>query len=306
MRKLFGLLALVCLVSGLSAQNDVHYTMFMFNKLSINPAYAGSRDVMTFTGHYRNQWQGITGAPRTFSFNMHTPFFKKRCGLGLSVVADKIGMVNTYDITGAYAYRMNFGDGKVLSVGVDGQMQYGRVDWSLADPVDLEDGLLPEMSSSKLNPNFGMGVYYNTEKYYVGFSIPKVLKTTIYDDDPIGNVGLNSLRSYYFMGGLMMRLNKNIRFQPGALVTINPNTPFEIDLNTNFVFMDRLLLGASYRLQDSFGAIVQFQVSPQLRIALAGDYTLTELRDYSPGSWEIMIEYSMNYEGGKLNNLRYF
>lgn len=306
MRKLLGLLVLVFLLSDLSAQNDVHYTMFMFNKLSINPAYAGSREVMTFTGHYRNQWQGISGAPKTFSFNMHTPFFQKRCGLGLSVIADKIGMVDSYDITGAYSYRLAFDEGKVLSLGFSGQMQYGRIDWSLADPLDVQDDALSDAPSSKLNPNFGVGIYYRTEKYYMGLSIPKILKTTIYDDYPIGDIGFNSLRSYYLMGGLMMRLNKNIRFQPGVLVTINPNSPFETDFNANFVLMDRLLLGASYRLQDSFGAIVQFQVSSQLKIALSGDYTLTELRDYSPGSWEIMIEYAMNYEGGRLNNLRYF
>jgi len=307
MKKLFYSMIFVLLVGSLYAQNDPHYSMFMFNKLAINPAYAGSKDALTFIGHYRNQWQGIDGAPKTFTFAAHTPLFKKRVGAGLSVVSDKIGIYNITYFDMSYSYRIKVTDEATLSIGIQGQLDYTRVDWNKLDPLDAGDGMIQVNPTSKLNPNFGLGVYYSHPKYYLGASAPRVLKTSIYDtQDASAIVSVNSLRSYYLMGGLITRLNKNVKFQPGVLVTKNDNAPFEFDLNASFVFMDALWIGASYRLQDSFDAIVQYQFSKQLKAALAVDMTLSELRHYSPGSFEVMLEYIFLYDGARYNNIRYF
>jgi len=307
MKKTLFALIFVLATTGVYAQYDVHYTMFMFNKLSINPAYAGNREVLTLRGHYRNQWQGISGAPQTFTFSMDTPFFKKRAGLGLSVIADKIGMMNTYFTNISYAYRMKLDNDNILSVGIDGQLEYGRINWAEADPFDQGDGHIPVAPTTKLNPNFGIGVYLSNPNYYVGLSIPRIFRTSVFDDEPLGDVvSLNSVRSYYLMAGLIKRLNKNIVFQPGVLMTYNPNSPFELDINASLVFFDRLWVGLSYRLEDSFDAVVQFQINNQLKVALAADMTLTELKEYSPGSFEIMLEYTFVKEALKLNNIRYF
>jgi len=306
MKKLFFSCMLMWFFFQSQAQYDTHYTMFMFNKLAINPAYAGSKEVLTFGAHYRNQWQGTDGAPMTFTFWGHTPFFKKRGGLGLSVVADKIGIVNSYNVAGSYAYRMQISKDKTLSIGLQGQVEYGRLDWTQNDPLDTGDGLLPTVNATKINPNFGMGIYYQSKKWYVGASIPRLLKTSVYDEDGMSSASINALRSYYLMGGVILRLNQNLNFQPGALISFNPSAPFELDLNASLVFYDRLWLGLSYRLEDSMNGIVQFQITDQLKAALALDLTLTELRNYSPGSFEVMLQYTMVRTGRRINNIRYF
>lgn len=307
MKKIWYLSAILIWFAGtIHAQHDVHYSMFMFNKLAINPAYAGSKEVLTFAGHYRNQWQGITGAPQTFTLTGHMPLFKKRTGLGLSIIADKIGIVNTYYTDLSYAYRVRLDKHTVLSIGVSGQLQYGRIDWQKSDPLDVGDNFVPSVRSNKLNPNFGMGAYFKAKNYYLGLSIPRVLKITIYDDNPVDYVGFNAFRSSYLMGGFIARLNKNVKLQPGVLITYNPSTPFEMDLNASLVFMDRFWVGLSYRLEDSIDAIFQFQLNEQMKAAVALDFTLSELNNYSPGSFELMLEYCMIRSGARLNNIRFF
>ncbi len=306
MKKLLIAIAVLFFVVDVQAQSDPHYSMFMFNRLSINPAYAGGNEVLTFTGHYRNQWQGINGAPKTYTFAAHSPFFNKRCGLGLSVVADKIGMVNTMLVDLSYAYRIKLNNESTLSIGVQGQIDYGRIDWNMADPLDQGDDMLPMSETSKVNPNFGLGVYYANPSYYLGVSIPRVLKTSIYDDEAADYVGINALRSYYLMGGLMMRVSKNVEFHPAALITVNPKSPFEADLNASFIFMKTLWVGASYRLGDSFDFILQYQLNQQLKAAVGVDVTVTELSNYSPGSFELMLEYVFLHNGSRLKNIRYF
>jgi len=302
------LILMVMLVAGsVFSQGDPHYSMYMFNKLAINPAYAGSRDALTLTGHYRNQWEGIDGAPKTFTFAGHAPFFKNRVGVGLSLISDKIGMVNTTYVDMSYAYRIKVSDEAKLAIGLQGQLDFGRIDWSKADPLDGGDQRFSEGRETRLNPNFGLGVYYQHEKYYIGASVPRILKTSIYDKDARSqSVSINSLRSYYLMGGFVSRVGENVKFQPGALVSINPNAPFEFDLNASFVFMDALWVGASYRLGDSFDFILQYRFNQQLKAAIAADLTLTELNNYSPGSFELMLEYTLQFDGAKYNNIRYF
>lgn len=294
-------------VGSMFGQGDPHYSLFMFNKLAINPAYAGSRDALTLTGHYRNQWQGVDGAPKTFTLAGHAPFFKNKVGVGLSLISDKIGMVNTTYVDMSYAYRIKINDESTLAIGLQGQLDFGRIDWAKADPLDVGDNRFLEGRETRINPNFGLGAYYQHEKYYVGVSVPRVLKTSIYDQDERASVlRINSLRSYYLMGGLVTRVSENVKFQPGALINFNPNAPFELDLNASFVLMDALWLGGSYRLGDSFDFIVQYQFNQQVKAAVAADLTLSELNNYSPGSFELMLEYTLKSDGARYNNIRYF
>ena len=306
MKKLLSVVFSLFMVAACYGQYDIHYSLYMFNKLAINPAYAGSKEAMTLSGHYRNQWEGISGAPETFTVSAHTPFFKKRSGLGLNILADKIGIVQSYNIGLSYAYRIPIKKGTTLSIGLDGQFEYARLDWNEVDPLDSQDDFIPAAQTNKFNPNFGMGLYYNAPKFFVGFSMPRILKTTIFDDNPIQEAGINNLRSYYLMSGFIFKVAKNVNFQPGFLMTYNRRTPFELDLNASFVFMDRLWLGASYRLEDSFDLLAQFQLTDQLKAALAVDFTLSELNNYSPGSFELMLEYIFIRTGERLNNIRYF
>ena len=304
MRKYILLLTLIASSSMIFGQGDAHYTQFMHNKLAINPAYAGSKEVMSFTALYRNQWAGIDGAPTTYTLNAHTPFFNNRCGGGLSIIGDRHGFYQTINVGLDYAYRMPMGNGSTLSLGLSGQMEYGKVDFTMIDPAHQDDEDIPMNDEVKLSPNFGLGAYYSHPKFYLGFSVPNIMKTTLYND--ASTINLNQVRTYHIMAGYMTRLSNSIQFKPAMLISYNPSAPIEVDLNASFLILDQVWVGASYRLGDSVDAMFQYQFNSQLRAGVAVDITTSELSQYSPGSFEVMLEYSLDYEGKGMNHLRFF
>ncbi len=306
MRKFISTLLFSICVTTMWAQYDVHHTQFMHNKLAINPAYAGDREVFAMTAIYRNQWFGIDGAPKTFTLHAHTPFMNKRNGIGLSIINDQIGMLNTTYAGVSYAYRMPVSEEATLNIGVQGRLEHARIDWSKSDPLDQDDNTIPVTEKSKTNPNFGVGVFLSHEHYYIGLSVPTILKSTVYDDNPITGVSLRSQRSYYLMGGIVKRLSHSVKFAPSVLFSYNPNAPFEMNFNANFIFLEKFWLGASYRLGDSVDALAMFQINDQFRIGAAYDYTLTKLQEFSPGSIELLVDYNFSFKGKRLNNIRFF
>lgn len=300
------LIIVVGTIWSVNGQSDPHYTQFMHNKMAINPAYAGSKEVLTFTSLYRNQWSGVTGAPTTFALNAHAPFFSNRCGAGISLVGDQHGFFKSYNIGLNYSYRIPMKNGATFSIGLSGQIEYGQIDFTMIDPADMNDEDIPTSETSRINPNVGLGFYYSHPQYYVGLSVPSFMRTAVYSNDPDGGVNLNQLRTYHLMGGFMTRINHAVQFKPALLVTYNPSTPIEVDVNASFLFMDKIWVGASYRLGDSFDAMIQYQFNPQIRAGVAVDLTTSELSQYSPGSFEVMLEYGLNFEGKGMNHLRYF
>jgi len=306
MKKITALLAFCLSVLVLNAQDDPHYTHYMFNQLVINPAYAGSKDALHLMALYRNQWQGIDGAPKTINIHAHRPFFNGKAGIGLSLVSDQIGLANTTFFDGSYAYRFRVSDKGKLAFGIRGRLEYTRIDWTQGDPLVAIDSKIPGTSVTKLSPNFGAGLYYSDEKFYLGFSAPVLLKTTVYTDDPLANTSIRSLRSYYLIGGLLMQLNKNVKFRPSLMFTYNPTAPLDMNINASFIFLDALWLGAGYRLGDAIDAMIGYQFSPQWRAHFSVDFTTSKLRDKTYGSYEVMVEYTLQYDGKRLNNIRYF
>ena len=310
MKHFFFTLILAISAFQLSAQNDVQYTHFLFNKLAYNSAYAGSAGVPTVTALYRNQWLTLDGAPTTATINFHAPFFKGRSGLGLNLTADRVGMLRTNSVEASYAYRFGISEGKgKLSLGINGRLEQGKMDWNAANPLDIGDGTIPTAEDPSVTPNFGFGIYYEQSNFYLGFSLPQILKTAIYRDfDVVGTAG--DFRTYYVMTGYLAQLSKSIKLQPGAMISFNAETPFELDLNANLIFMDVFWVGANYRLGDSFSALVQYQFTPEFRIGTAFDFTMTELNTYSNGSIEIMLSYVFNKKTSKeaeqINHLRFF
>ena len=286
----------------LQAQNATRYSLYSFNKIVINPAFAGGEEVAIFSGHYRNQWTGLKSAPKTFTFSAHAPFFEHKVGAGLSVVADKIGILNVYNTELSYAYRVKTGDEQTLSIGISGQIQYCRIARKKTNPLGQGDVEISEMSKDKLQSNLGFGIYYQTKKYYLGASIPRLFRTTAYDEYK----GLRKLKSYYAMAGSEHGINANVSFQPSFLLSYIPNAPFEMDVSMNFTFYKRLMMGVSYRLQNSINSMIQYKVSEQVKIAAAIDIGISDLRQDTPGSFEVMMEYRMIKTSGSTPNIRYF
>ena len=306
MKKAFALFMVLVMYTAVAfGQHDAQFSMFYFNKLNYNPAYAGSKEVLTASAIYRHQWAGLDGAPRTLIANAHAPFMKKRGGLGVSLVADKIGDVTTSMIDISYAYRMRISETSTLSFGLKGRVENSKTDLYQAKVLDEGDELLPTNAVSALKPNFGMGMYYTTSKYYVGVSVPSLLKTALYaNDEPNGPY--RAQRSAYFMAGSIHRLSNNIFFKPAVLLSYNPAAPFEMDINMSFFLMDALWLGATYRLGDAVNGVVQYQFTPQIKAGLAVDMTLSDLQQYTGGGFEMMMEYSFSYEDENFRHPRFF
>lgn len=298
-------MVLVMYVSVVSGQHDAQFSMFYFNKLNYNPAYAGAKEVLTTSAIYRHQWAGLEGAPRSLIATAHAPFMKKRGGLGVSILADKIGDVNTTMFDVSYAYRLRLSETGTLSFGLKGRVENSKTNLYQAKVLDQGDELLPSNAISTLKPNFGFGMYYTNSKFYAGVSVPSLLKSALYaQGEPNGPY--RAQRSAYLMAGSIHKLSDNIFFKPAVLLTYNPAAPFEVDINTSFFLMDALWLGATYRLGDSINGVVQYQFNSQIKAGLAVDMTMSELQQYTGGGFEMMLEYSFFYEDDNLRHLRFF
>ncbi len=299
---IFTIAILYCV--GLSAQAEVQYSQFIFNKLAFNPGYAGSKEALTLGAIYRHQWQGINGAPRTFSAYAHAPFGDGKSGAALAVTSDRIGLVNNSYIDLSYSYRIKVGDEGKLSLGLQTRFEYSQVDWLKTQLVTPDDNTIMGAEPGRTGVNFGAGAYYSTPNFYVGVSAPQLFRNNLYTEDNIQSAAV--LQSYYLMGGVIAKVSENVLFKPAMMISYSPNAPFELDLNASFLFMNAFWLGATYRLGDSMDAVVQFQLSKQLKLGIATDFTLTELKDYTDGSFEVNLEYIFIEEVEGVNNIRWF
>lgn len=294
------------LIGILQAQHNPNKTMFVFNKLQLNPGYAGSKNAMTVGAHYRHQWQGVLGAPRTLSAFAHTPIAGNRSGVGLSLTADEIGIFNTLYTNLAYAYKISFKNDTRLSVGFNALFEMSRFDWSKAELIDQIDATIPFDQTSASSVNFGLGLYYEGKDFFVGASLPTLLRNSITSDLYNNFSQLSHLQTYYFMGGYVFHLNNNISIKPSILISYLPNAPFEADLNLSVLFLDSFWIGASYRLEEAASLFIQVPVTKQLKVALGADYTLSDINQFTKGSFEVMLEYTLGYDTDKVNNIRFF
>jgi len=280
--------------------------MFVFNKLQYNPGYAGAKEALNAGVHYRHQWQGVGGAPRTITAFAHTPFAAGRSGIGLSIISDEVGMLQTTIGKLDYAYRIGFKNNSKLSLGFNIQFDNTRLDWSKATLVDNVDTIIPFGTPAVNAFNFGIGLYYASDKFFVGASIPSFMRTAITSDAFSGLGNYSEFRPNYLMGGLIIPLNNTLKIRPSLLVSYIKNAPMEVDFNLSVLFMDKFWIGASYRLDESIDAFVQFPLTKQIRLAVGVDYATTALNQFTKGSGEIMIEYLFQRDGEKVNNIRFF
>ncbi len=286
--KLIGCFAIVFATQIKSghAQQDPQYTQYMYNTMSVNPAYAGQRDVLSLTGLYRSQWVGIPGAPETQTFGIHSPLRNEKIGLGLSVVNDKIGPADELYVNANFSYTimMNESDLK-LSFGIKGGFHYLRTDWSKGKFKNPD--VLYKDNISQYSPTVGAGLYLHNEKWYVGLSVPSFLTTKHYRSNEYA-VGKERLH-YYLIGGYVFDLSDNLKFKPSALGKAVAGSPVTVDLSANFLIYDKLTLGAAYRWNDAVSGLLGFQISKDLFIGYAYDYSTTDLQDYNDGSHEIIL-----------------
>ena len=300
-RILFFVLMLSGVVSH--AQQDAQFTQYMYNTININPAYAGSRGVMSIFGLHRTQWVGLDGAPTTNTASIHTPINESNVGVGLSFVNDKIGPTNENNISVDVSYTIKTSESYKLSFGIKGSANLFSLDRDKLNPLDPADDHLQQVDS-KFSPNIGAGVYYHGDKFYAGLSVPNFIKTTNYSDN---DFSINEQEiTYYFITGYVFDVSPSLKFKPALLTKLIQGAPLQVDVSGNFLIMDRFVLGAAYRWSAAVSGMVGFQVTDGLFLGYGYDMETTELRNYNSGSHEIFLRYELFNNFDRITTPRFF
>ncbi len=285
-----------------NAQQDPQYTDYMFNPLTVNSAYAGSRGHLAINALHRTQWVGIDGAPTTQSLSIDTPM-GKNVGLGLAIINDKLGPSDEFYVDANFSYTIKLNEDRKLSFGLKGGGRFLNIDWSKGNSQNPEN-VFQENINSKFLPTFGAGVYLHDDDSYIGLSIPNFLTDQIYDQ-VTNSVGAERLH-FFLIAGKVFDLSETVKFKPAFLGKFVTGAPVIFDLSANFMFNDALRLGVAYRWDDSISGLIGFQVSTKLMIGYAYDYTTTELQDFNSGTHEIMLRYELRTKEKQLKSPRFF
>jgi len=320
--KTLAALLLLTLVVGsnkVQAQQDKMFSQYMFNTMALNPAYAGSRDVLSATALYRSQWVGIEGAPRTATFTADMPLKSERVGVGLQLYNDQIGVFNETGAFASYAYKFRVGQKSTISLGLQGGAVNYNIQLSRVQAAPTGTGQADPAFANDLNewlPNFGTGIYISNDRSYFGVSVPRLLKQNLtrYVDNTVARA--TERRHVYTMGGFVIGLSPTVKLKPSFLAKYVDGAPIGLDVNMNLWFNDRVAIGTSFRKNDynSWGnysndavvALLELQLSDQFRLGYAYDRTLSRLQGYGPNSHEIMLRYEFGFGKSKILTPRYF
>lgn len=320
-----------CLVAAAAAQQDAMFTKYMFNSLSYNPAYAGSKDFMSIGVLHRSQWVGIDGAPTSQTATIHTPLANERVGVGFALSNDAIGPTNTVNVNFAYAYRIPVSDGLRLSIGLQGGVENWRADWTKLNLAVIGDDAF-NATPNRWLPNFGAGLFLFGERFYAGFSSPHLIEYDLrQNENPDIEIYARRYRHYFASAGAAFPVRgDDIIFKPSLLVknvglfsslrkeeiSKTIGAPTEIDIDASLLFYNKFWVGASFRTaieafddRSSFdSADVWFSVNMDngLRLGASYDYPLTALNKATSGGFEIMLGYELNFLTKRMVTPRYF
>lgn len=314
MKRIFYLFLLIIFSwTAADAQQESHYTHFMYTKQLLNPGYVGSKGMPSFLGLYRKQWIGFDGAPESQLLTFNAPFFDPRVGFGLAVAHQQTGDTEEYVGNMAYSYNLINGDDLNVRFGVMGTLKHLRLDFFRNDAVILNQGdqSLDLISSEfpRTLGNVGAGIYVNAKGAYLGFSVPNLLTKTIgvsTSQDP----ALEKPHFYGMAGAIIPIPESKFSIYPNVLFKYVENAPYSLDLNVSAIYNNIFTFGASYRHgdtnSDSVDFLAHFQATPQFGVGLAYDLPISEIRDYNSGSVELMLSYNLSKKNPDLTNPRFF
>ena len=280
---------------GVEGQLEPLSNQYLLNTLTINPAYAGSRDALSLSMYHRNQWTGFNGAPKTSTLAMHAPLRNEKVGLGLLAMNDRRGISGHSVIMGNFAYRIMMNDG-ILSFGLGSGLSIFKNNWEELVAIDQEDDLLSGNSSPYLQLNFSLGVYYSNERLFLGLSLPMFLSHNF--NAVSGNFEMvNDYQEYnYFMhGGYLFTLSPNWKLLPSSMIRYHPSSTIQVDLNSFVIFHDKFWLGISYRSNKSIVGHILYQVNNQFAAGYSYEMGFGKIGGYMGGSHEITLRYDFRY-----------
>ncbi len=301
--KLLILPVIFFISANLQAQQDSQYTQYMYNTVVVNPAYAGSRGALSVFAMRRNQWVGFEGAPKTNTFSIHTPFSNSKIGAGLSFVNDQVGPTAENTITVSVSYKFKVSEKYTLNFGLNTSATFFNFYASKLNPKDVLDQTLEGFKNS-ISPNLGVGFYLHSDNTYFGLSAPQLFENYKYDDDELS---LNRERiNLYFITGTVILISSEIDFKPAFLAKYLDSAPLQMDLSANFLFNQKLTLGAAYRYNAAVSALAGFQISEMLFVGYAYDFETSELQKYNQGSHEIFLRFELFKSYSGISSPRFF
>ena len=282
------LFAFVCF--SVTAQQDPLYSQYINNPLVLNPAYAGLTNNLNISVGYRSQWAGFEGSPKTINFNGHISLLNNKMGTGLMVISDQIGNSKITEVFGSYSYRINVTEDKILSFGLQAGFTNYQIDNSKVNPFDKTD-LLFQGNSTEMKPSFGFGVILKSDKFFVGLSVPRMLRTTLETQ------GLQSslyTQHYYLMGSYLFYLKERLRFKPAALLKLVSGAPASIDLNASLIIHEKYQAGLLTRNFNTYGLFVQAILKDAFRFGYVFEIPTGSSVGTNFSSHEITIGYRLN------------
>jgi type IX secretion system PorP/SprF family membrane protein len=285
------------------AQQDPQFTQYFDNTLFVNPAYAGSNDVLNFTAIHREQWVGFEGRPRSTSMSLHSPLTYESVGVGLTFVNDQSGPIKQNMVYGDFSYTFKLNKPKnELSFGIKAGMNMVSLGTSNLVTTELNDPKLISNVTNHVKPNVGAGIYYHTPKFFIGASTPRIIESSY---DGINDRNLEQ-RHYFGIIGGVFKLNPSWKLRPTAQVKMTENTPLSIDVSAAGIYMDKFWIGAMYRLDAAFGVFVQYQITDQLKAGFATDFGTQAIRSYNDGTFELLLSYDFLFKKEGVRSPRYF
>ncbi len=309
MKKILIIAIIFVSAIGVQAQQEAMFTHYMFNTLAINPGYAGSRDALTVTGLHRSQWVNFDGAPITQTITMHSPVFTKNLGMGLSFVNDKIGPINMTSFYFDISYKIKVTKKSTLAFGLKGGTNMMKGELNTLELSDPNDVAFDSNIQSEFLPNFGAGIYYSSDKYYVGISVPKLLENNFGTNEATGSTDLAGEEKHYFLiAGTYFNLTQDIKLKPTTFLKVTNGAPMEMDLTGTFIFHDKIWAGLMIRTGDAMGGLLGVNITDQLAIGYSFDWSMANRTfSYNGGSHEVILRYDFVFgKEKKIRSPRYF
>ena len=294
----------IFMLSDLQAQQDPQYTQYMYNTMSVNPAYVGSKGHGMLTALGRTQWVGFEGAPDTQTLSYDTPVGYKGIGLGFNLTNDRIGPSHELYLDGNISYTIDTSEDGNLAFGLKLGGRMLNIDWSLGNIEDTSDNTFVNITN-KFLPTIGAGMYYYKPKWYVGLSVPNFINQEHYDADNV-TTGVAVERMHFFLiAGYVFDLTEDIKLKPAGLFKGVSGAPVSLDLSANLMFYDKFRAGVAWRWGDSVASLLGFQVSESLYLGYAYDLTTSNYNVVNNGTHEVMLRYEI-YRQQRLKSPRFF
>lgn len=291
------------------AQTEPMYSQYMYNMLGVNPAYAGNREAASFNFFQRNQWIGLKGAPKTTSISIDKATNEGKIGLGFQAYDDRLGLETATGFNAILSSRVTVSDKGILSAGISvGLMNY-RINLNdvLNRYTPTDPSFVSTAKPSQWNPSVGIGVYYNTDKMYLGISIPSILKSRLAKYENFVS-GVQKLDDFHLFAtaGFVYEINEEMKLKPSTMLKVVSGAPIEADVNMNLWLKDLLGIGGSYRTGDAFMGMVEIQATDNLRFGYAYDMPFSPLKYFAKGSHELIIRYEIGNFKTRIKSTRYF